>query len=72
MGDKPRSLTHRTLSGMAWVAWGSGATAGLKILVLVLLTRLLSPVEFGVVGAALIVVSFSLAFSQLGMGPALV
>ena len=72
MGDKPRSLTHRTLSGMAWVAWGSGATASLKILVLVLLTRLLSPADFGLVAAALIVVSFSLAFSQLGMGPALV
>jgi O-antigen/teichoic acid export membrane protein len=70
--DKARSLTHRTLSGMAWVAWGSGATAGLKILVLVLLTRLLSPADFGVVGAALIVIGFSLAFSQLGMGPALV
>jgi O-antigen/teichoic acid export membrane protein len=69
---KSRSLTQRTLSGMAWVAWGSGATAGLKVLVLILLTRLLSPADFGVVGAALIVIGFSLAFSQLGMGPALV
>ena len=72
MTDKPLSLTHRTISGMAWTAWGSGATAGLKLLVLVLLTRLLTPADFGVVGAALIVIGFSLAFSQLGMGPALV
>jgi O-antigen/teichoic acid export membrane protein len=72
MRARPRSLTHRTLSGMAWVAWGSGVTAGLKVVVLVLLTRLLSPADFGVVGAALIVIGFSLAFSQLGMGPALV
>ena len=72
MRDKPRSLTHRTISGMAWAAWGSGATAGLKLLVLILLTRLLSPADFGVVGAALIVIGFSLPFSQLGMGPALV
>jgi O-antigen/teichoic acid export membrane protein len=70
--SEPPSLTHRTLSGMAWSAWGSGATAGLKLLVLVLLTRLLSPADFGIVGAALIVIGFSLAFSQLGMGPALV
>jgi O-antigen/teichoic acid export membrane protein len=70
--DKPSSLTHRTIGGMAWAAWGSGATAGLKIVVLVLLTRLLSPADFGVVGAALVVIGFSLAFSQLGMGPALV
>jgi O-antigen/teichoic acid export membrane protein len=70
--DKPRSLTHRTISGMAWAAWGSGATAALKLMVLVILTRLLSPADFGVVGAALIVIGFSLPFSQLGMGPALV
>jgi O-antigen/teichoic acid export membrane protein len=66
------TLTHRTISGMAWSAWGSGATGALTVLVLVLLTRLLSPADFGIVGAALIVIGFSLAFSQLGMGPALI
>lgn len=72
MTDKPRSLTHRTLSGMAWAAWGSAAAAVLKVVVLILLTRLLTPADFGVVGAALVVISFSLIFSQLGLGPALV
>ena len=72
MTRKPPSLTHRTVKGMAWTAFGSGAMAVLKILVLVLLTRLLSPADFGVVGAALIVITFSLTFSQLGLGPALV
>jgi O-antigen/teichoic acid export membrane protein len=57
---------------MVWTAWGNGAMAVLKVVVLVLLTRLLSPADFGVVGAALIVVGFSLNFSQLGLGPALV
>jgi O-antigen/teichoic acid export membrane protein len=70
--ENPPSLTHRTLSGMMWVAWGGGATALLKVAVLVLLTRLLSPVDFGVVGAALIIIGFSLTFTQLGLGPALV
>ena len=46
--------------------------AVLKIAVLVLLTRLLSPADFGVVSAALLVIVFSLTFSQLGLGPALV
>src|ERR671910_780336 len=72
MTEKARSLTDRTLGGMAWAGWGSVATAGLKILVLILLTRLLTPTDFGVVGAALVIIGFSLAFSQLGMGPALV
>jgi O-antigen/teichoic acid export membrane protein len=57
---------------MMWVAWGGGTTAVLKLVVMVLLTRLLSPADFGVVGAALIVIGFSLTFSQLGLGPALV
>jgi O-antigen/teichoic acid export membrane protein len=57
---------------MAWVAWGSGATGVLKVVVLVLLTRLLSPADFGVIGAALVVITLSLNFSQLGLGPALV
>lgn len=46
--------------------------AVLKVAVLVLLTRLLSPEDFGLVSAALVVISFSLIFSQLGLGPALV
>jgi O-antigen/teichoic acid export membrane protein len=70
-GNSP-SLTHRTLSGMMWVAWGGGTTAVLKLFVMVLLTRLLAPADFGVLGAALIVIGFSLTFSQMGLGPALV
>ena len=70
--DRALSLTHRALNGMLWVAWGNTAMAVLKVVVLVLLTRLLSPTDFGLVGAALVVIGFSLNFSQLGMGPALV
>ena len=55
-----------------WVAWGSGGVGVLKLMVLVLLTRLLSPADFGVVTAALVVINFSLNFSQIGLGPALI
>jgi O-antigen/teichoic acid export membrane protein len=65
-------LAQHAVSGMAWVAWGSGAVALLKVAVLVLLTRLLTPADFGVVSAALVVISFALNFSQLGLGPAIV
>jgi O-antigen/teichoic acid export membrane protein len=44
----------------------------MRLGVLVLLTRLLSPADFGVVSAAMVFITFSLNFSQLGMGPALV
>lgn len=73
MAGKPSpDMAHRAVGGMAWVAWGSGAVALLKVVVLVLLTRLLTPADFGLVSAALVVVTFSLNFSQLGLGPALV
>lgn len=67
-----RNLRHHAVAGMGWVAWGSGAIAGLKVVVLILLTRLLSPADFGLVSAGMIVVGVSLNFSQLGLGPAVV
>jgi O-antigen/teichoic acid export membrane protein len=66
------SLTHRALDGMFWVACSRGVTATIRVIVLILLTRLLSPADFGVASAGLIIIGFSLAFSQLGLGPALV
>ena len=44
----------------------------LRLVVLFLLARLLSPANFGVVGAATVVMGFSAIFSQLGMAPAIV
>ena len=57
---------------MFWTASSNGLNAVLKVVVLIVLARLLSPAEFGIVSAALIVVGFSAIFSQLGLGPALV
>jgi O-antigen/teichoic acid export membrane protein len=72
MSQENQSLTRHALSGMFWTAWGSGASAALRIVVLVALARLLSPVDFGVVGAGLVVITLSTTVSQLGLGPALV
>ena len=71
-GRYRQSMTHRTLSGMFW-AFSSGSLQNvLRLVVLVVLTRLLTPAEFGLVSAALVVVGFTELFSQLGMGPAVV
>ena len=51
---------------------GSGIQVVLKIGVLAILARLVSPDEFGVMGIALIVVEFSKMLAHLGVGPALV
>jgi O-antigen/teichoic acid export membrane protein len=67
-----RSLTQRTITGMAWAAWGKGAYTVLQLGVLAIMARLITPAEFGVVSAAILVIGFSTVFSQLGLGPALV
>ncbi|MFC5269489.1 lipopolysaccharide biosynthesis protein [Adhaeribacter terreus] len=67
-----KKLTERTLSGFLWMITGSGIQMGLKIGVLAILARLISPKDFGIVGMAVIAVDFSKMFSQMGVGPAIV
>lgn len=65
-------LTRSALGGFFWLTAGNGVRAVLKIVVLAVLGRLLLPADFGVVAAAGVVVWFSMIFSTLGVGPALV
>ena len=67
-----QDMTHQALRGLLWTAWGKGGQAVLQVLALVVLARLLSPADFGVVSAAVVVVGFASVFSKLGLGPALV
>ncbi|PVE21060.1 lipopolysaccharide biosynthesis protein [Microvirga sp. KLBC 81] len=67
-----RSLTEHTLHGVFWVFAGTTAQSLLKVSVTIVLARLLSPIEFGIVGAALVIVGFCQIISQLGVGPAVV
>lgn len=69
---KERSLTERTLSGFVWMFSGSMAGAVLQLIVTMILARLLSPADFGLLSAALIIIYFSEIFSSLGIGSALV
>jgi polysaccharide biosynthesis protein len=66
-GSETRSLTHRAVAGFFWLASGKAAFAALQLLVLALLGRLLTPADFGVVSAALVVIAFSGIISQLGL-----
>jgi PST family polysaccharide transporter len=66
------SVTKRTVSGFIWIFSGSAVQSLLRIGVLVVLARLLSPTEFGLVGAATVVISLADVFSQLGVSPAIV
>lgn len=69
---KVRNLSERTINGMQWMMSGNGIQTLLRAGLMVVLARLITPEEFGVVAAALVVVSFSNIISQLGVGQAMV
>lgn len=70
---KPQGrLSDRVLGGLLWQFSGTVGRGLLQIGFLTVLARLITPEEFGLVGAALIVVNLSSLFSQLGVGPALI
>ena len=51
---------------------GSGVQVALKIGVLAILARLVTPKQFGVMGIAVTVIEFSKMFTHMGVGPAIV
>jgi len=67
-----KNLTERTFSGFIWMFLGSGIQVVLKIGVLAILARLVSPKEFGVMGIAIVIVEFSKMFAHMGVGPAII
>lgn len=72
MDDRPRSLAKQSISGAFWTSLSMGALAIAELVSLVVLARLLSPEEFGLYAAVLIVIRFSGVFGGLGVAPAIV
>lgn len=70
--SQEKKLSARTISGFMWLLTGSGVQVLLKIGVLAVLARLVSPQEFGLTGIAIIALEFSKMFTQMGIGPAIV
>src|SRR5919112_83742 len=71
-GGAPVGLTNQALGGMIWTLTGTGFQGLVQLLVLMALGRLLTPSEFGVMGAAVVVIAVSQVVSHVGVGPALV
>ena len=71
-GPVPASRTDRTVAGWFFMSLGTGVQGTLTIGVMLVLARLLSPQDFGVVSASLLVIQISAIFTQAGIGPALV
>lgn len=65
------NLTKKTFSGFLWLGGVKATNAVLQFGILAVLARLLTPSEFGLMGIALVVVSFSDIFTDIGFGPAI-
>lgn len=65
-------LENRSLIGFFWIFSGSGALAAVKILVVAVLARILTPADFGIVGAAMVVATLGEVFARIGVAPTIV
>lgn len=72
MNNKSASLKKNTFNGFLWMFTGSGIQLIMQFGVLMILSRILDPETFGIISAALVVISFTVVLSTLGFGPALV
>ena len=65
-------LGEKSRKGFLWLLLGTAGQNALQILSLLVLARILTPEEFGVVGVGMAVIAFLRIFSEIGVGPALV
>jgi O-antigen/teichoic acid export membrane protein len=70
-GDRS-ALTKRVTGGLLWMYLGTGATLVIQTAVLVVLARLVTPADFGLMAAALVMTSFGGLLAQAGLDTALV
>lgn len=67
-----RDVGRRTVAGLGWMFLSGGGQVVLQVMVLAVLARHVSPAEFGVASAGLVVVALTAVFTEAGVGPALV
>ena len=71
-GEREISLKARALNGIRWSFLSTFSKSLLSLLVLVVLARLLTPIDFGLLSIAWIFVALGVRFGQAGIGPAVV
>lgn len=68
---KAKNLTSRSLGAVLWLISGTGLKILIQLVQTIILARLLTPKDFGLMGAALIIVKFIEQY-PIGIGPAIV
>ena len=71
-GPAGGSLTGRTLSGLKWAGLSAAAQAVASLAILAVLSRLLTPADFGVLAMALVFVTAAQVLGHRNMGSAIV
>lgn len=66
------TLKQQTLSGLEWNAGANIAKQILQFVISVILIRLLTPKDFGLIGMIIVFTGFAGLFSELGFGAALI
>lgn len=70
--EEAASLTARVTRGLGSLFIGAGVQTSVQLVVTGVLARLLSPSQFGLMGAAMVVIAFISIIGQSGVGPAIV
>jgi PST family polysaccharide transporter len=65
-------LRHRTITGIAWSLLAQVSEQSLRFVIAVILARLLSPEEFGLLGMVTVFTGFATLFSTIGFGTAII
>lgn len=68
----PESLKNKTISGLLWSFTDNSANLGISFIVGIILARLLSPREFGLIGMLTIFMAVSQSFTNSGFSQALI
>lgn len=66
------SLAHRSISAARWTTVSNITRAGLQLAQLIVLTRFLSPQDYGLMAMVTVVVSYAALFSDMGLSTAFV
>ena len=66
------SLKNKTINGIRWTTLSTVITLILQLTQLVILSRVLDPIEFGLIAIIMIVVGFSLVFVDMGISNAII
>lgn len=66
------NLTNKVLDGFLWMSLSKIAHIILHLIILAILARLLTPNDFGMLAASMVVINLSDIFVQIGVGPSII